>query len=225
MQILLVEDELALARAIQRLLEANGQTVTVVPDGDQGLKEAKSGRYDLVILDVMLPGKNGFEILSTLRNGKHNVPVLMLTALDDTDHKVQGLESGADDYLAKPFENKELAARVSALLRRDKINKAGVITIHDLVIDRKAKQASRAEIPLVLTQREFELLEALALNQGKVLSRDTIQFRVWGDEESVSNTVDVFVASLRKKVDRLHDVKLIHTVVGFGYVLKVGGSE
>jgi len=221
MKILLVEDERPLATAVVRVLTDVGWHLTWQPDGIKGYEAARNEEFDLIILDVMLPGKNGWDILADLRMARKNVPIMMLTALEETDDKVKGLELGADDYLPKPFEVPELIARVKALLRRDKVNKSIVIRIDDLEIDRKSRHVSRGGKSITLTRREYDLLEALATNEGRVLSRETIQERVWTDEESYSNTVDVFIGTLRKKIDAPFERKLIHTVHGFGYVLKV----
>lgn len=225
MNILLVEDERPLALAVVRILKETGATVAWIDDGAKGYTAARGGsggadRYDLIVLDVLLPNKTGWEILRDLRTAKVNTPVLMLTAMDEVGDKVKGLDLGADDYLAKPFEIPELVARVNALLRRDKANKGSLVQIDDLVIDRKERKVSRGGQPLPLTKREYDLLEALAVNENRVLSRETIQERVWSAEECYSNTVDVFIGTLRKKVDAPFGRKLIHTVVGFGYVLK-----
>ena len=223
MKILLVEDERPLAVAITRLLAETGWHVTWEGDGQKGYLTAMNEDFDLVILDVMLPGKRGWEILTDLRSARRTMPILMLTALEETEDKVKGLELGADDYLPKPFEVTELLARVKALLRRDKLNKGMVVKIADLEIDRKNRQVSRSGKHIGLTRREYDLLEALVSNEGRVLSRETIQERVWTDEESFSNTVDVFIGTLRKKIDTPFEKKLIHTVHGFGYVLKNEG--
>ncbi len=220
MKILLVEDERPLAVAVTRLLTDVGWHVTWEGDGARGCQAALNEEFDLVILDVMLPSKNGWDILSDLRGARRIMPILMLTALEETEDKVKGLELGADDYLPKPFEVTELVARVKALLRRDKLNKGLIIRIADLEIDRKNRSVTRANKHISLTRREYDLLEALASNEGRVLSRETIQERVWTDEESFSNTVDVFIGTLRKKLDTPFEKKLIHTVHGFGYVLK-----
>lgn len=222
MNILLVEDERPLALAVTRILKESGYTVTAVADGEKGYLAAKSNkeRYGLIILDVLLPSKNGWDILRDLRRAKVNAPILMLTAMDEVGDRVKGLDLGADDYLPKPFEATELVARVNALLRRDKVHKGNLIQIADLVLDRGARKVQRDGRPIELTRREYDLLEALAINEGRVLSRETIQERVWSAEESYSNTVDVFVASLRKKLDAPFERKLIQTVVGFGYVLR-----
>lgn len=222
MNILLVEDERPLALAIVRILKGAGYAVTWAPDGDKGYEAAKLDAYDAIVLDVLLPGKTGWQILEGLRLAKINTPVLMLTAMDETGDKVKGLNLGADDYLAKPFEAPELVARVGALLRRDKVHKGHIIRIADLTIDRDARKVTRAGQSVALTRREYDLLEALAANEGRVLSRETIQERVWSDDEAFSNTVDVFIGTLRKKVDAPFGKKLIHTEVGFGYVMRSG---
>ena len=222
MNILLVEDERPLALAIVRILKGAGYAVTWAPDGEKGYESARHDSFDAIVLDVLLPGKTGWQILEGLRAAKVNTPILMLTAMDETGDKVKGLNLGADDYLAKPFEAPELIARVGALLRRDKANKGHLIRVADLVIDRDSRKVTRAGQPVGLTRREYDLLEALAVNEGRVLSRETIQERVWSDDEAFSNTVDVFIGTLRKKVDAPFGKKLIHTEVGFGYVLRSG---
>lgn len=222
MNILLVEDERPLALAIVRILKGAGYAVTWAADGDKGYEAAKMEAYDAIVLDVLLPGRTGWQVLEGLRSAKVNTPVLMLTAMDEVGDKVKGLNLGADDYLAKPFEAAELVARVGALLRRDKANKGHLIRVADLTIDRDARKVSRAGQSVALTRREYDLLEALAVNEGRVLSRETIQERVWSDDEAFSNTVDVFIGTLRKKIDAPFGKKLIHTEVGFGYVLRAG---
>jgi len=221
MKILLIEDERPLAVAVTRILAELGWQVTWQGDGAKGYQTALNEEFDLVILDVMLPFKSGWDILSDLRAARRIMPILMLTALEEVDDKVKGLELGADDYLPKPFDVSELLARVKALMRRDKLNKGQVVRIADLEIDLKTRQVMRGGKLVALTRREYDLLEALASNEGRILSRETIQERVWTDEESFSNTVDVFIGTLRKKIDAPFDKKLIHTVHGFGYVLKM----
>ena len=223
MKILLVEDEEALARAITQLLSEAGHSVTWAADGEEGFQLGRSRPLDLIILDVLLPKKKGWEVLNDLRTGRVNIPILMLTAMDEVQDKVKGLELGADDYLAKPFETTELLARVNALLRRDKTHKGNTILIADLAIDRKQQTVTKDEREISLTRREYDLLEALAVNEGRTLSRETIQERVWGNDDSFSNTVDVFIATLRKKIDSPYEKKLIHTAVGYGYVLRDEG--
>ena len=220
MNILLVEDERPLALAVIRILKQSGWNVLWTTDGDKGYNAAKGNEFDLIVLDVLLPNKNGWDILAELRAAKVNTPVLMLTAMDEVGDKVKGLNLGADDYLPKPFETPELVARVNALLRRDKLHKGNVIRVGDLVIEREPRKVCRAGKEIHLTRREYDLLEALAVNEGRVLSREVIQNRVWSDDEAFSNTVDVFIATLRKKIDVPFGQKLIHTAVGFGYVLR-----
>lgn len=220
MKALLVEDERPLGLAVTRVLTDAGFHVSWTADGQRGFEAGLNEEFDLVVLDVLLPHKNGWDICRDLRAAKRSAPILMLTALDEVTDKVRGLQIGADDYLAKPFEVTELVARAHALVRRDKVNKTLVTKIADLEIDRQNRRVTRAGAEVKLTRREYDLLEALASNEGRVLSRQTIQERVWTDEESFSNTVDVFIGTLRKKIDAPFDKKLIHTVHGFGYVLK-----
>lgn len=220
MNILLVEDERPLALAVAKLLKRAGYSVNWAHDGELGFREGKAGRYDAIILDVLLPRKNGWEVCSELRQARINTPILMLTSMDEIGDKVKGLNLGADDYLPKPFDTNELLARVNALLRRDNANKGDCIYVADLTVDRIRRRVSRGGAEIHLTKREYDLLEALAANEGRVLSREIIQSRVWSDEEAYSNTVDVFIGTLRKKVDAPFREKLIHTVVGFGYVLR-----
>lgn len=224
MNILLVEDERPLALAVIRILKQSGWSTSWTTDGAKGYGAAKAGGFDLIILDVLLPSKNGWDILADLRAAKINTPILMLTAMDEVGDKVKGLNLGADDYLAKPFEAMELVARANALLRREHTNKGSVIRIADLEIERDSHKVSRAGVEIHLTRREYDLLEALAVNEGRVLSREVIQSRVWSDDEAYSNTVDVFIGTLRKKIDAPFSQKLIHTAVGFGYVLRLEAS-
>lgn len=220
MNILLVEDERPLALAVVRILQQAGWKATWASDGLKGYEAAKQDRFDAIVLDVLLPGKTGWEILEGLRTLKINAPILMLTAMDEVGDKVKGLNLGADDYLPKPFEAPELVARLQALMRRDKANKGHLIRVADMTIDRDARQVTRGGKLINLTRREYDLLEALAVNEGRILSRETIQQRVWSEDEAFSNTVDVFIGTLRKKLDAPFGTKLIHTEVGFGYVLR-----
>ena len=176
--------------------------------------------YSLVVLDVMLPGMDGWAVCRELRRRRDAVPILMLTARDTVDDRVRGLEDGADDYLVKPFDYRELLARIRALIRRDKVMRTGVIKVADLEIDSRSHHVTRAGQEIRLTPREYSLLEALARNAGRTLTRDVILDRIWDREENTENAVNFHVTSLRKKVDAGHDVKLIHTVHGFGYVLR-----
>jgi DNA-binding response OmpR family regulator len=201
-------------------LEEDHHMVDVALDGNSGYAKALSSQYALIILDLMLPGMDGMEICEALRAGRHRTPILMLTARDAVRDRVRGLEAGADDYLAKPFVFAELRARVNALLRRDRVHKSRVIRIEDLEIDTGLRQVKRGDREVLLTPREYTLLEALASHEGQVLTRETIQEHVWMDEESYSNTVDVRVGGLRRKIDSGHAVKLIQTVHGIGYSLR-----
>ncbi len=224
-RILVVEDDRAIARVVRRGLEQAHFLVDVAVDGEQGLEWASTTTYGLVILDVMLPRMDGWSVCEQLRQQRNRVPILMLTARGALDDRVKGLEAGADDYLPKPFEFPELLARVRALLRRDKIHRTRVIRIADLEIDTSERTVKRAGTEVSLSQREYDLLEALAAREGQVLTREVIQERVWMDEESYSNTVDVYVGLLRKKIDAAHSVKLIQTVRGVGYALRRPSGE
>ena len=220
MKLLLVEDERPLATAVIRILNQAGFAVDWAADGERGKEAARSGEYDLLILDVLLPKKNGWQVLEELRLAKNNLPILMLTAMDELGDRVKGLDLGADDYLPKPFEPLELVARVRALLRRERAHKGRVIQVADLSIDCAARTVTRGGRRIHLTRREYDLLEALAANEGRVLSRETIQERVWNDHDALSNVVDAYIRNLRKKIDAPFDKRLIYTEVGFGYVLR-----
>jgi len=225
MRILLVEDDEVIAERIKAGLERARFTVDVAFDGETGLQLARDGPYALLILDLMLPRRDGWSVCEALRLRRNPLPILMLTARGGVEERVRGLNTGADDYLPKPFDFNELLARVRALLRRDQIHKSRVIQIADLEIDPAARLVRRGGQEIVLTPREFALLEALARNEGRALTRDYILERVWGNDESYSNTVSFHVASLRKKIDAEHAVKLIQTVHGIGYALRGPESE
>ncbi len=220
MKILIVEDDAEIAMAVREGLDDAGYTTHVVRDGERALKVAETTAYSLIVLDLMLPSMDGMEICRRLRRARHNLPILMVTARDTIPERIAGLEAGADDYLVKPFSFDELLARIRALLRRENVVKSGRIEIADLAVDTHARTASRAGREIPLTGREYTLLEALAGHQGQVLSREAIQERVWSDDISVSNTVDVCIKNLRKKIDDGFEDKLIHTVYGLGYVLR-----
>ena len=220
MRILLIEDEVPIAEVIKQGLEQTGYAVTLAHDGLTGLERAREGRWALLILDVMLPRMDGWEICRTLRDERDATPILMLTARDAVQDRVRGLDLGADDYLPKPFDFSELTARVQALLRREHIHKTRTLHVGDLEIDTRLRRVTRAGAEIMLTPREYTLLEALAGREGQVLTREVILERVWLDEESLSNTVDVYVGLLRRKIDAGHAVKLIQTVHGVGYVLR-----
>ncbi len=220
MKILIVEDDAEIASAVREGLDEAGYVTQVVRDGERALRVAEGGGFGLILLDLMLPSMDGLEICRRLRAARMNVPILMVTARDTIPDRVGGLEMGADDYLVKPFDFEELLARVRALLRRESAVKSGRIQIDDLVVDTQARTATRGGREIPLTGREYALLEALASHTGQILSREAIQERVWSDEHSVSNTVDVCVKNLRRKVDEGEERKLIHTVYGMGYVLR-----
>ena len=220
MRILVIEDDTALTRVIRRGLEQQHHSVDSAEDGARGLEMARNSTYGLIILDLLLPTMDGWTICDRLREAGDHTPILMLTAQGTVDDRVRGLRMGADDYLPKPFAFPELMARVEALLRRDKVHKARIIRVADLEIDTGARRVTRAGVEIRLSHREYELLDALASNEGRVLTREAIQERIWMDDESYSNTVDVYIGFLRKKIDAAHDVKLIHTVRGAGYSLR-----
>jgi DNA-binding response OmpR family regulator len=218
MRILLVEDEKKVAEFVARGLRAERFAVDVSHDGNGGLEMALAFSYDLVILDLMLPGLNGTEVLRRLRRQKPQVPVLVLTARDGTGDKVENFEAGADDYLTKPFAFAELVVRVKALLRRGATDRSSILRVADLEVDRLAQQVRRGGKRIELTSKEYSLLEYLVANAGRVLSRTMIIEHVWDESfEGLTNIVDVYVRHLRSKVDVSHPKKLIRTVRGVGY--------
>ena len=221
MKILVAEDDPDIGGALREGLEEAGYIVRIVRDGSRVVQLMQRVTFSILLLDIMLPGMNGFEVCRQLRAERINVPVLMLTARDMLDDRVRGLDVGADDYLIKPFHFPELLARIRSLLRRDKSVKSSIIKIADLVVDTVGHTVSRGDRSIQLTQREFSLLEALALNEGNVLSKESIVERVWFEDQSLSNTVEVHVKNLRKKVDAEEPIKLIQTVYGLGYSLRV----
>ena len=225
MKILLIEDEPGIAALVRRGLENAGYVVDSAADGAAGLEQALGQDYDLVILDLMLPKMDGWRVCDEMRSRGRQTPILMLTARDAVDDRIKGLEMGADDYLPKPFHFGELVARVRALVRRDRVHRARVIRVADLEIDTARRRVTRAGREVGLSNREYTLLEALAGHEGRVLTREVIQERIWRDEDSYSNTVDVYIGMLRKKIDAGHDVKLIQTVRGTGYTLSVPDPE
>ena len=206
-----------MTRVVQRGLEMAHFSVETAADGAAGLKMARAQAYQLLMLDWMLPEMDGRPVCQTLRAEGYDTPILMLTARGAVEDRVQGLEIGADDYLPKPFAFPELVARVRALVRREKKHKAAIIRIGDLEIANGQPRVCRAGVEIKLTLREYELLEALASREGRVLTREIIQEHIWKDSESSSNTVDVHIGQLRKKIDAGHDVKLIQTIRGIGY--------
>ena len=220
MRVLLVEDEEKVAGVVARALQAERLAVDTARDGREGLDLAVSNPYDLLIVDLMLPGLDGTELIRRLRRTNAEVPVLVLTARDRVEDKIANFEVGADDYLTKPFAFAELVVRVKALLRRGPVTRLDVVRVADLEIDRIAHGVRRAGVPIRLTGKEYGLLEYLALNAGRVLSRTMIIEHVWDQSfEGLTNIVDVYVRQLRIKVDEAHPRKLIHTVRSVGYCL------
>ena len=223
MRILIVEDEKKVARFIQQGLEEEHYTVDVAHDGDRGAVLAETQSYDLLILDVMLPKMSGIEVTQRIRANKVSTPVLMLTAKTSTEDKVAGLDSGADDYLTKPFAFAELLARVRSLLRRGSKEKSTTLTIDDLVLDTVTHKARRGTRAIELTAKEYALLEYFLRNKDRVLSRTIISEHIWDyNFDTGTNLIDVYVNHLRNKVDAGFDTRLIHTVRGVGYVMREG---
>jgi DNA-binding response OmpR family regulator len=225
--ILLVEDEIKVGNAVSEGLRAEGYEVTWVQTGEEGFFHASSQGFDLIILDVMLPGRDGIEVLETLRKQGAKTPVLLLTAKDAIEDRVLGLDAGADDYLVKPFAFAELTARLRALLRRNKPESAGVLTIAGLEIDPIRRIVSREGQRIDLTAREFELLEYLARNHGRVVSRQMLARDVWQETDRATpldNVIDVHIARLRRKMDDPFETKLLHTVRGVGFTLSEDNS-
>jgi len=223
MHILVVEDESKVASLIRRALEEEEHSVQVALNGEEGLDLALTTQSDLIILDWLLPGRDGLTICRVIRESGSRTPILMLTARDAVEHRVAGLDSGADDYLTKPFALGELLARVRALFRRGVLSPAPVLTIGDLVLDPASRSVRRGELEIDLSAREFSLLDHLMRNAGRTLTRSMIAERVWGYEfDSGTNVVDVYINYLRNKIDRGHAQKLIHTMRGVGYRLSVG---
>jgi len=224
-QILVVEDELKVARALREGLEAEGYGVRLAHTGEDGFFLASNHPFELVILDRMLPGRDGLEILTALRRNGLLTPVLILTARDGVDDRVAGLDAGADDYLVKPFAFAELLARVRALVRRSRSDQLLRLSVADLVIDVTARAVLRAGKQIDLTTREFELLEYLVRHKGTLVSREMLARDVWGETERytpLDNVIDVHMARLRKKVDQGAGVRLIHTVRGVGFIVREG---
>ena len=221
--ILLVEDEQHLHEALKLNLSLEGYEVSSAYDGPKALQQIQGASFDLIILDIMLPGINGLELCKIIKKEKPSVPIIMLTALGTTENVVNGLDNGADDYLIKPFKFAELFARIRMLLRRYNGSSANdqIINIADLQINLTAKSVKRANTEIVLTATEYRLLEFMARNKAKILSRIDILENVWDIDFNLgTNVVDVYVNYLRKKVDKTGSQKLIHTAIGLGYVLK-----
>ncbi|MBO0801251.1 MAG: response regulator transcription factor [Blastocatellia bacterium] len=224
MRLLLIEDEEKVSRFISKGLMTERFAVDVAAEGNQGLELARTYNYDLIILDLMLPGLSGTEILRLIRRQNEHVPVLVLTARDAINDKVQHFEIGADDYLTKPFAFAELLVRVKALLRRGAVSRPNALRVDDLEIDRLTQQVRRGGQRIELTGKEYALLEYLMTNAGRVLSRTMIIEHVWDQSfDGATNIVDVYVRHLRNKIDEPFERKLIRTVRGVGYA--IGGEE
>jgi heavy metal response regulator len=221
-RVLVVEDERKVASFVARSLQEEGFAVDVAYDGREGLERALGTDYDAIVLDVMLPGLDGLGLVSQLRQEGRRTPVLLLTARDTVGDRVRGLDSGADDYLVKPFAVEELLARVRALLRRrDGVLRPGPLAVGDLVLDPDTRRARRGDREIELTAKEYALLDYFMRNPGRVLTRPMIAEHVWNvDFDTFSNVIDVYVAYLRNKIDAPFDVKLLRTVRGMGYMLE-----
>jgi two-component system copper resistance phosphate regulon response regulator CusR len=220
MRLLVIEDEKKMARFLARGLKAERFAVDVAGDGEAGLRLAETCEYDLVILDLMLPVMSGSEVLRRLRQLKPELPILILTARDDTAEKVKSFEAGADDYLTKPFAFAELLVRIKARLRPGKVTRKEELAVADLQVDRLTQEVRRGGRKIALTDKEFALLEYLLANTGRVMSRTMIVEAVWDESfEGMTNIVDVYVRHLRRKIDDGQAVRLIHTVRGAGYTI------
>lgn len=222
MRVLLIEDNRRLSDSLRITLEEDGYAVDVAYDGLDGEEMGLVPSYDILILDIMLPGKDGLEVCRELRDRHITTPILMLTARDALDDRVLGLDSGADDYLVKPFEVDELRARIRALLRRDSSSKSGVLQVADLVLDPAAHTVQRAGRPIELTAKEFSLLEYFLRHPNHLVTREKVEEHLWSyDHVIASNVVDVYVRRLRTKIDDPSEVKLFETLRGAGYRLRI----
>ncbi len=223
-RVLLVEDNRRLSTSLKMSLEDDGYAVDTAYDGVEGQELAEMTQYDLIILDIMLPRRDGLEVCRELRRQRNRSPILMLTARDTVDDRVKGLDSGADDYLVKPFAMEELRARLRALLRREAPDKTGLLVISDLVMNPATHEVTRGDLPIDLTAKEFALLEYLMRNPNRLITREMAEDHVWSyDYEGASNVVDVYIRRLRRKVDEPFEEKLIETVRGVGYKLRKPG--
>jgi heavy metal response regulator len=221
MRVLIVEDEKKVAAFIKKGLEEETYAVDVAYNGEDGLHMGQENQYDLIILDLMLPVINGLEVLSRLRKNKTDTPILLLTAKDSVEDKVTGLNTGADDYLTKPFAFSELLARIRVLLRRGKAETKTVLQIKGLSLDLVSHKVKRNDEEIELTGKEYSLLEYFMRNQGKVLTRTMIAEHVWDyNFDTFTNVIDVYVNHLRKKIDKGYPEKLLHTLRGVGYIMK-----
>ena len=221
MRILVAEDDPRLGPSLKKGLEDNHYAVDLVTDGEEALSVALAVSYNLIILDILLPHIDGFEVCRQLRNQKRMIPILFLTALSGVDHRVNGLDIGADDYLTKPFAFRELEARVRALLRREGPSKTTELRFMDITLDTRTHEVKRGERQINLTSKEYSLLELLMSNPGLVFSRDMIAEHMWNiDAENLSNVIDVYIRYLRRKLCENGEPDVISTIRGFGYQLK-----
>ena len=226
MRILIVEDDRKLAHQLKKGMEEHGHPVAVASEGTEGLEAAKHGEFDVLVLDVMLPGLDGFSIVRRLRSARNATPILLLTARDAADDVVTGLDAGADDYLTKPFSFKILLARLRALSRRKNVEPSTKLQVSDLVLDPETREVRRGSSIIALTKTEFVLLDFLMRNLGRVITRTRMIEAVWGHERDIeSNTLDVFIRQLRTKIDMPASPKLIQTIRGVGYALREEDSE
>ena len=221
MKILIIEDEAKVARALERGLGEQGYDTSVTPSGEEGFYQLNTSRFDLVILDLMLPGRDGFEVLHDMRAKQDRTPVLILTARDAVEDRVVGLDLGADDYLVKPFAFAELLARLRAITRRGRSEDALRFVVDDLELDLPTRTVHRGGQPVELTAREFQILEYLMRAGGQVVTREMMSRDIWGEtDEVLNNSIDVYVSHLRRKIDHPFDCRLIQTVRGVGYRLR-----
>ena len=221
MEVLVIEDDRRMATLLDRGLRGEGHRVFVASDGPEGLDFARVRGYDVIVLDVLLPGINGFEIAQRLRREGNRTPILMLTAKDAPRDVVDGLDAGADDYLTKPFAFEELLARLRAVSRRGPTSRSPLLEVADLQLSSASHEVRRAGRPITLTPREFQVLELLMRRAGQVVPRNTLIDTIWGGDTDVGfNTVDAFVSSLRRKLDEAGTARLIHTVRGIGFYMK-----
>ncbi|MEO6726805.1 MAG: response regulator transcription factor [Blastocatellia bacterium] len=226
MRVLVIEDEQKMADLIKRGLEEEGMEVETAYDGETGLEAAKSGNHDLIVLDLGLPGRDGLEVARDLRDSGSKTPILILTAQDSTEMKVKGLDTGADDYLTKPFAFAEMLARIRALLRRTHTEDTTKLQVGDLVLNLINRRVSRAGKEVQLTNKEFSLLEYFMRHPDEILSRETLSEKVWDETfDTLTNVIDVYINYLRNKIDRQYEPKLIQTVRGVGYKLQTPAGE
>jgi two-component system OmpR family response regulator len=220
MRLLLVEDDVKLVRALQRGLSIEGYDVDVSTTGDQGLARGSAEDYDAIVLDLMLPGLDGFAVCTELRRRRPGTPILMLTALADVSDRIRGLDGGADDYLVKPFDLGELLARLRVLIRRGSTGRAQLLEVANLRVDPSMRMVTRGGRQIELTAREFDVLAVLVRNQGRLVSREQLLQEVWEENyEGSPNVVDVYIGYLRKKLEQPRSPQLIRTVRGMGFVL------